>query len=154
MKLWLLRHGEAEPRARTDAERNLTDAGRLEVADSAAHLRERRLQAILASPYNRAQQTAEIVRQALGFSGAVETVSWLTPESDPGDALLYLGRRSEGEILLVTHQPLVGVLGDLLVNGRRDTPLPMATASLAELEGEDLVAGLMQLVGLRHPAGR
>ncbi|MBF6623248.1 MAG: phosphohistidine phosphatase SixA [Pseudomonas stutzeri] len=152
MKLWLLRHGEAEPRARTDAERNLTDAGRLEVRNSAAHLSGRRVQAILASPYNRAQQTAEIVRQALGFSAAVETVSWLTPESDPGDALLYLGRRSEEDILLVTHQPLVGALGDLLVNGRRDTPLPMATASLAELEGEHLAAGLMQLVGLRHPS--
>ncbi|CDZ93650.1 phosphohistidine phosphatase SixA [Pseudomonas saudiphocaensis] len=152
MKLWLLRHGEAEPRARTDAERNLNDAGKLEVRDSAAHLRGRELQVILVSPYNRAQQTAEIVRQELGFSGEVETVPWLTPESDPGDALLYLGRRSEKEILLVTHQPLVGVLGDLLINGRRDTPLPMATASLAELEGEDLVAGLMQLVRLRHPA--
>lgn len=151
MKLWLLRHGEAEPKARTDAERNLNDAGKLEVRESAAQLRGRHLQAILVSPYNRAQQTAEIVRQVLGFSGAVETVPWLTPESDPGDALLYLGRRSEEEILLVTHQPLVGALGDLLINGRRDTPLPMATASLAELEGEDLVVGLMQLVGLRHP---
>jgi len=153
MKLWLLRHGEAEPRARTDAERNLNDVGRLEVRDSAAHLQGRNLQAILVSPYNRAQQTAEIVRQALGFSGALETVPWLTPESDPGDALLYLGRRSEAEILLVTHQPLVGALGDLLINGRRDTPLPMATASLAELDGEYLAAGLMQLVALRHPRG-
>ena len=153
MRLWLLRHGEAEPRARTDAERNLNDAGRLEVRHSAAHLRGRPLQAILASPYNRAQQTAEIVREVLGFSGAVETVPWLVPETDPGDALLYLGRRSEAEILLVTHQPLVGILGDLLINGRRDTSLPMATASLAELQGDHLAAGLMQLVSLRHPRG-
>lgn len=153
MKLWLLRHGEAEPRARTDAERNLNEAGRLEVRDSAVHLQGRRLQTILVSPYNRAQQTAEIVRQVLGFSGTLETVPWLTPEADPGDALLYLGRRSEAELLLVTHQPLVGALGDLLINGCRDMPLPMATASLAELEGEHLAAGLMRLVALRHPRG-
>lgn len=151
MKLWLLRHGEAEPRARTDAERNLNEAGRLEVRDSAAHLQGRNLQAILVSPYNRAQQTAEIVRQVLGFSGTLETVPWLTPESDPDDALLYLGRRSEAEILLVTHQPLVGALGGLLVNGRRDTSLPMATASLAELEGEGVAIGLMSLCALHHP---
>ena len=151
MKLWLLRHGEAEPRARTDAERNLNEAGRLEVRDSSAHLQGRNLQAILVSPYNRAQQTAEIVRQVLGFSGTLETVPWLTPESDPGDALLYLGRRSETEILLVTHQPLVGALGGLLVNGRRDTSLPMATASLAELEGEGVAIGLMSLCALHHP---
>ncbi len=151
MKLWLLRHGEAEPRARTDAERNLTEAGRLEVQSSASHLKGQPLDAILVSPYQRAQQTAEIVRQVLGFSGLVETVPWLTPESDPKDAMLYLDRRSEQNLLLVTHQPFVGVLGGWLVNGHRDTPLPMATASLAELEGEHLAAGLLRLAGLWHP---
>ncbi len=152
MKLWLLRHGEAEPRARTDAERNLTEAGRLEVQSSASHLKGQPLDAILVSPYQRAQQTAEIVRQVLGFSGLVETVPWLTPESDPKDAMLYLDRRSEQNLLLVTHQPFVGVLGGWLVNGHRDTPLPMATASLAELEGEHLAAGLLRLAGLWHPS--
>ncbi|MDD5442704.1 MAG: phosphohistidine phosphatase SixA, partial [Pseudomonas fluorescens] len=38
MKLWILRHGEAEGHARTDAERNLTEHGRGEVLRSAAHL--------------------------------------------------------------------------------------------------------------------
>jgi phosphohistidine phosphatase len=151
MKLWLLRHGEAEARARTDAERNLTTAGRAEVQTSAAHLQGQPLDVILVSPYVRAQQTAEIVRQALGFTGPMETVPWLTPESDPNDAMLYLDRRSEANMLLVTHQPFVGVLGGWLVHGHRDIPLPMATASLAELEGEYLAAGLLQLVGLRHP---
>lgn len=152
MKLWLLRHGEAEPKARTDAERNLTENGRMEVERAAAYLQDQPLQAILVSPFQRAQQTAEIVRQVLGFSGPVETVPWLTPESDPGDAMLYLDRRSESNILLVTHQPFVGVLGGWLISGHRDSPIPMATASLAELEGEHIATGLMHLVGLRHPS--
>lgn len=151
MKLWLLRHGEAEPKARTDAERNLTEVGRREACSSAEYLKGQQVQTILVSPYNRAQQTAEAVRQVLGFDGLVETVPWLTPESDPGDALLYLGRREEEGLLLVTHQPFVGVLGDLLINGRQESPLPLATGSLAELEGEYLAAGLMQLTLLRHP---
>jgi phosphohistidine phosphatase len=151
MRLWLLRHGEAEPRARTDAQRNLTSAGRLEVGHAAEQLKAQPLQAILASPYQRAQQTAEIVRQAIGFAGAVETVPWLTPESDPGDAMLYLDRRTEQHLLLVTHQPFVGALAGWLVNGHRDSPISMATASLAELEGEHVATGLMRLVGLRHP---
>ncbi|AHL75221.1 phosphohistidine phosphatase [Stutzerimonas stutzeri] len=151
MKVWLLRHGEAEPRARTDAERNLTAAGRLEVKSAAVYLLDQPLQVILVSPYQRAQQTAEIVRQTLDFTGPVETVPWLTPESDPNDAMLYLDRRAEQHLLLVTHQPFVGVLGGWLISGHRDTPLPMATASLAELDGEHLAAGLMRLVGLRHP---
>lgn len=152
MRLWLLRHGQAEPRARTDAQRNLTDVGRREVEGAAAPLQDQSLQVILVSPYQRAQQTAEIVRQALGFTGPVETVPWLTPDSDPADAMLYLDRRTEQRLLLVTHQPLVGALGGWLVSGHRDAPLPMATASLAELEGEHLAAGLMHLVGLRHPS--
>ncbi len=152
MRLWLLRHGQAEPKARTDAQRNLTDVGRREVEGAAASLQDQSLQVILVSPYQRAQQTAEIVRQALGFTGPVETVPWLTPDSDPADAMLYLDRRTEQRLLLVTHQPLVGALGGWLVSGHRDAPLPMATASLAELEGEHLAAGLMHLVGLRHPS--
>lgn len=151
MKVWLLRHGEAEPRARTDAERNLTAAGQREVESAAVHLLDQGLQVILVSPYQRAQQTAEIVRQSLDFTGPVETVPWLTPESDPNDAMLYLDRRTEQNLLLVTHQPFVGVFGGWLVSGHRDAPLPMATASLAELDGEYLAAGLMRLVGLRHP---
>ena len=38
MKLWILRHGEAEPHARRDADRNLTEHGRQQVLRSAAHL--------------------------------------------------------------------------------------------------------------------
>ena len=120
MRLWLLRHGQAEPKARTDAQRNLTDVGRREVEGAAAPLRDQSLQVILVSPYQRAQQTAEIVRQALGFTGPVETVPWLTPDSDPADAMLYLDRRTEQRLLLVTHQPLVGALGGWLVSGHRD----------------------------------
>lgn len=36
MKLWVLRHGEAHHQAPTDAERELTEAGRAEVLRSAA----------------------------------------------------------------------------------------------------------------------
>ncbi|MBE7373081.1 phosphohistidine phosphatase SixA [Pseudomonas lopnurensis] len=150
MRLWLLRHGEAEPRARTDAERNLTERGRRDVRDNAAHLRGRALQAILVSPFQRAQQTADEVRRTLGYAGPCETVPWLTPESDLGEALRHLDQRGERDLLLVTHQPLVGNLGGWLVNGHHGEPLAMATASLAELEGEAIAGGLMRLVSVRH----
>lgn len=58
MKLWLLRHGEAEPHASRDSERRLTAHGRKEVLQSAARLAGLPLDGILASPYVRAQQTA------------------------------------------------------------------------------------------------
>ena len=151
MKLWLLRHGQAEPQARRDADRQLTAHGRKEVLQSAGHLAGHALDGILASPYVRAQQTAELVREALGFAGAVGTAPWLTPDDDPRDVLRFLDGSGEQNLLLVSHQPLIGALGGLLVHGSRDEALPMGTASLAELEGDCPLARLMNLVSLYHP---
>ncbi|MDO9624528.1 MAG: phosphohistidine phosphatase SixA [Pseudomonas sp.] len=150
MRLWLLRHGEAEAQARSDAARALTTRGRQEVRQAAVQLEGRKLGAILASPYVRAQQTAALVCEALGFTGGVETVPWLTPDSDPREVLRQLDHYPQGELLLVTHQPLVGALAGLLIHGNRQQAVPMHTASLAELEGEVLAAGLMELLALVH----
>lgn len=151
MRLWLLRHGEAEPQARSDAERALTARGREQVRLAAVQLQGRRLGAILASPYVRAQQTAALVREALGFAGGVHTVPWLTPDSAPREVLAQLDRYPERELLLVSHQPLVGALAGLLIHGHRQQPVAMHTASLAELEGDLLAAGAMDLLALVHP---
>ncbi|MDM8349885.1 phosphohistidine phosphatase SixA [Pseudomonas sp. sp1636] len=151
MRLWLLRHGEAEAQARSDAERGLTARGRQEVLQAALQLEGRALGAILASPYVRAQQTAALVREALGFTAGVQTVPWLTPDSDPREVLRQLDHYPQNELLLVTHQPLVGALAGLLIHGHRQQALPMYPASLAELEGDVLAAGLMDLLAVVHP---
>ncbi|ROM46048.1 phosphohistidine phosphatase SixA [Pseudomonas poae] len=149
MKLWILRHGEAEGFARTDAERNLTEHGRAEVLRSAAHLIGQPLGAIIASPYVRAQQTALLVREALGFTPDIRTVPWLTPEGNPLQVLEKLD--TEDNVLLVSHQPLVGCLISFLQHGHQRQPQPMHTASLAELEGNFPLAGLMSLVSVKNP---
>ncbi|ROM50964.1 phosphohistidine phosphatase SixA [Pseudomonas rhodesiae] len=149
MKLWILRHGEAEAHARTDAERNLTERGRAEVLRSAAHLIGQPLGAIIASPYVRAQQTARLVREALGFVPDIRTVPWLTPEGSPEQVLAHLV--AEDNVLLVSHQPLVGSLISFLQHGHSRQPQPMYTASLAQLEGEFALAGLMSLVSVKSP---
>ena len=149
MKLWILRHGEAEGHARTDAERNLTEHGRGEVLRSAAHLIGQPLSAIIASPYVRAQQTAQLVREALGFEAQIRTVPWLTPEGNPVQVLEKLD--TDDNVLLVSHQPLVGNLISFLQHGHQRQPQPMSTASLAELEGDFPLAGLMSLVSVKNP---
>ncbi|MFC3608942.1 phosphohistidine phosphatase SixA [Stutzerimonas tarimensis] len=149
MKLWLLRHGEAEPRARSDAERALTERGRLETRASAAHLAD--VRSILASPLVRAQQTAALAGEILAFAGEIQTVPWATPDSDPLAAMRYLDRFEGESVLLVSHMPFIGELGGLLVHGHRRDPLSMRTGSLAELDGEAMAAGLMRLASLRHP---
>lgn len=148
-----MRHGEAEPVARTDAQRHLTPRGRKEASLSAAQLDGRPLAAILASPYVRAQQTAETVREVLGLRLPITTVPWLTPDSSPTEALRELDAFS-GELLLVSHNPFLGELGGLLIHGHRQQPLPLRTGSLAELDGEVIAAGCLELLALVHPHSR
>ncbi|WP_213877514.1 phosphohistidine phosphatase SixA [Pseudomonas sp. dw_358] len=150
MNLWVLRHGQAQNRASSDAARELTDRGREEVLRSAAHLATQPLQAILASPYLRAQQTAALVRQTLGFEPNVLTVPWLTPDCEPTDVITQLEGMSWEHLLLVSHQPLVGALIGLLQHGHYRQPQPMDTASLVRLQGEWPLAGLMTLGQIHH----
>ena len=150
MKLWVLRHGEAVPYGSCpDSERELTEHGRKEALSSAARLIGQPLTAIYASPYLRAQQTAQIVREALGFEPEIRTVDWLKPESDPDKVADQLV--SVSNVLLVSHNPLVSNLLGYLQHGHVQAPETVHTATLAELEGEWPMAGLMKLNSLQHP---
>jgi phosphohistidine phosphatase len=150
MKLWVLRHGEAVPYGSCpDSERELTDHGRKEALSSAAHLIGQPLTAIYASPYLRAQQTAQIVREALGFEPEIRTVEWLTPEVDPDKVTDQLV--SVSNVLLVSHNPLVGNLLSYLQHGAGYPPEKVSTAGLAELESTELLIGSMTLNSLKHP---
>ncbi|MFH0024788.1 phosphohistidine phosphatase SixA [Pseudomonas fluorescens] len=150
MKLWVLRHGEAVPHgSKVDPERELTEHGRKEVLSSAAHLIGKPLTAIYASPYLRAQQTAQIVREALGFEPEILTVEWLTPESDLDYVVKQLDNLSN--VLLVSHNPLVGNLLSYLQHGAGHPPERVSTAGLAELESPELLIGSMTLNSLKHP---
>ncbi|NRH43278.1 phosphohistidine phosphatase SixA [Pseudomonas sp. MS15a(2019)] len=150
MKLWLLRHGEAEARASSDELRELTMAGRAEVLRSALQLQGAQLQLILASPYVRAQQTAALVQQQLGWPGKVRSASWATPNGEPERALDELERLGVEELLLVTHNPFVAELAGWLLHGHRQAPVAMGTASLLCLEAPLSLAGGFELVSHFH----
>ncbi|MBP5969309.1 MULTISPECIES: phosphohistidine phosphatase SixA [Pseudomonas] len=150
MKLWVLRHGEAVPYGSCpDSERELTEHGREEALRSAAQLIGQPITAIYASPYLRAQQTAQIVREALGFEPEIRTVEWLTPEVDPDKVTDQLV--SVSNALLVSHNPLVGNLLSYLQHGAGYPPEKVGTAGLAELESGELLIGSMTLNSLKHP---
>jgi len=151
MKLWVLRHGEAEPHGSRphDSERELTANGREEVLRAAANLVGQPLTAIYASPYMRAQQTAQLVREALGFEPEIRIVEWLTPDTDPDKVAEQLV--SVSEALLVSHNPLVGNLLSYLQHGAGYPPERVSTAGLAELKGEELLVGSMTLDSIKPP---
>lgn len=152
MRIWILRHGQAEPMAPTDAQRSLTDTGRAEAITMARQLAGEPLDVILASPYVRAQQTAALVQQTIGYTRSIATAAWLTPDDDPRQAVEYLGERSEANLLLVSHQPLVSQLVSLLVEGHRQGHYPMPTAGLACVDLDVAASGLGSLSSLLSPA--
>jgi len=151
VKLWVLRHGEAQGHAARDSLRELTEHGRGEVLRNAAHLLGQSVDAIYASPYVRAQQTAAIVHGALAVEQPVVTVPWLTPDGDPMEVIGHLDKLGLDNLLLVSHQPLVGALIGLLENGHLKNPRGMNTASLARLEGDWVLAGVMTVGDIYHP---
>lgn len=152
MRIWILRHGQAEPMAASDPQRALTERGRAEVRAMLPLFDDTPLDVILASPYRRAQQTAELVSRALAHARGVATAGWLTPDDDPRQALDFLGERSERNVLLVSHQPLVGQLISLLIEGHKGGHYPMPTAGLACIEMDFPAAGIGQLRLLSSPS--
>lgn len=146
-----MRHGHAEAHAPSDAQRRLTSRGREAVLHSAAQLVGRPLEAIVSSPYVRARETAELAAEALQSRLVLEIVPWLTPDSSLREALSLLAARPEAEILLVSHLPLIGELAGMLLEGHRQSPIAMGTASLLGLEGDWPLAGSMRLVMAFHP---
>lgn len=146
MNLWLLRHGEAERRVTTDASRQLTKRGEQEVLLTAQKLQGVVIDIILHSPYQRAMETATLVKQVIGYQGKVQQVPWLTPEDNPQQVIKYLDTYEANNILLVSHQPLLGILAALLSEGSQRFAMPLKTAELVHLRGEMIIIAGMELV--------
>ena len=157
MRIWVLRHGEAERQTQYDPDRVLTTRGS-EDAKAAGVVLSKLVPATLqicASPYKRAQQTAQAAVLALPHQH-ISTVNWLTPDIDPREVLRSLEQLPalyqlpKNDILLVSHQPLVSALIGVLIDGDYRAGPPMNTASLAELEVSTIGVGCAKLISLRH----
>lgn len=152
----IMRHGEAAP-GYPDQARRLTPRGELEAEKMARWLAERLASGelcrprIYASPYARAQQTAQRLCNALETS--LETLNFITPDDAPGPVSDWLLEQPEGApIILVSHMPLVGELAGLLVEGSPAQGVGFPTAAIAELEAEVWAAGCAQLKRFTQPS--
>jgi phosphohistidine phosphatase len=153
MIIYVLRHGQAEPPVISDELRKLTQKG---MQDTTKILKPRLetlagLTEIWASPLVRAQQTAQIAQHY--FPGiALQTSALLVPEADPALVIEWLSNHSAAgvpAILLVSHQPLVSMLLEVLC-GKPEGFYPMDTSSLAAVNLDLIGAGLGQLLWLDH----
>ena len=120
MDIILWRHAEAEDLAPSDLARPLTKRGERQAARMARWLLPRLGKAsrpasewhIVASPAVRAQQTAA----ALGM--LIDTVASIAPDASV-DAILHAANwpRGERNIIVVGHQPTLGMVAARLANG-------------------------------------
>jgi len=116
MKIFIMRHGEAEHFAQSDAQRELTNNGRsasVAVARTCVKRGFSQFDKVLVSPYIRAQQTWQEISEYFS-SDQVETCEEITPYGDSEQVADYVSALIDvhhyDSILLVSHLPLVGYL--------------------------------------------
>ena len=118
----LLRHGEALPAAAGgDAARALSPRGRADLERLAVQLAATgwRPERAFVSPLTRARESAAIVLARTAPGLAAEVMDALRPDAHPGEVLEALAGEgiAAGHVLLVGHQPLLGMLAATLTGG-------------------------------------
>ncbi len=142
MNLFILRHGIAVDRDPQsfpdDSRRPLTLKGeeRMKLICEAMQALELSFDRILASPYRRASQTAEIVATAFDRKKVLEFRDELAPEGDPKGLIRYLNQLepTPENVLLVGHEPCLSALIARLISGEPTAAIDLKKGGLAKLE--------------------
>jgi phosphohistidine phosphatase len=124
MKLLVIRHAIAEDRevfaetGRDDALRPLTAEGSRKMRRAARGLRQivPTIDELVASPFTRASETAEIVRREYEID-RVETADVLRPDTGLDDVMNWLSQRTSDVVAIVGHEPHLSRLATYLVAG-------------------------------------
>lgn len=133
-----MRHGEADTRIQQDYTRPLTPHGEQEaIVMSSWFLAENiKIDAIISSPFKRAQQTAHTIAKQLRFDDSIQTLDLLTPSGSATQVHDYLDAiidiKGYKNVLLVSHMPLVSYLLAAL-SFEKNAPI-FATAAIAQIE--------------------
>ncbi|MGB1262008.1 MAG: phosphohistidine phosphatase SixA [Cognaticolwellia sp.] len=157
MQIFIMRHGQAEMLAASDALRPLTEIGVAEAKVTGRWLSKNfsSFDCVFVSPYKRAQQTADALLSQFGNdgnSGKRATLSFITPEDSAKSVHDYLdaicSEHNYQRILLVSHMPLVSYLVAELSS---DNAMPIfQTASVAQIDyNKERMQG--ELIGLLSP---
>jgi len=143
-RIFLVRHASAASSSATgDKGRELTEEGKARFRRLVESLAEQLpIRRIVASPYARARQTAEILGEVLGV--AVEEELSLASGESNGHALLGLARGFGSGCALVGHNPEIGEAMSLAA--RRGLMVPPGTIAAVDLE-----VGSVSLAWSREP---
>ncbi|XOV91208.1 MAG: phosphohistidine phosphatase SixA [Bacteroidota bacterium] len=119
MKLFILRHGEAEPGGRVqDFDRTLTARGRETVNQVGKKLSDHgvKFNEVLSSPSRRTRETANLVLEQIGFHHEVRFIEQIYDASLQQVLHELEGRSAKSEqVLLIGHNPSLSELADYLL---------------------------------------
>lgn len=146
MKVFIMRHGEAEVVASSDEARHLTEYGRKQSISQGQWLKTHlnltalSVQKVIVSPYVRAQETFELVNSGLdNILNDVEAWSGITPYGNAtlvADYLSVLQEQGIESVLLVSHLPLVGSIVSELYGKRNPISFYPSTIVQIDWNGE------------------
>lgn len=107
MKLYLLRHGDAQKLSpHGDRGRELTEDGRVQAKVAGSYLKNLHPGVVLISTFVRAKQTLDILQAESGWCTLREFVSLdVAPNGDIDDLLIEVESYNEDSVLIVGHNP-------------------------------------------------
>jgi phosphohistidine phosphatase len=147
MRLFLVRHGTAEEKANgADAARALSPEGRreIEMVSGAIGASLEPPVEVLSSPYLRAQQTAEVLRERLKLPSKLRPTDALLPESDwlaLRPALADLDGRGARTVIAVGHNPSISLMVGAVVTDHGSARVAMAKGAVACIDLGGLRSG-------------
>jgi len=154
MQLFIMRHGDASMSAPSDAQRPLTEQGKVEARLMGKWLQglNVNIEQVLVSPYLRAQQTSNEVLAQLDRRPNVNTLDIITPSGNATQVHDYIdgfcATKHCQQLLIVTHMPLVSYLVAQLTIDQQ-API-FQTAAIAEID-YDVKTMKGQLIRLISP---
>ena len=137
-QLFLVRHAIAAERSEKwpdDAKRPLTHQGAARMGTAAEGLSAMGVKpdVVIASPFVRAEQTADILVKCLGGDARLVTAPALAPGGSPAAVAEAVATLAKGRsIALVGHEPGLGELAAWLVGARQ--PLPFKKGGVCRID--------------------
>ena len=154
MKIYFLRHAEAEEKKEgmSDKDRPLTSKGVAAISNIAKDFKRSTggFDLILTSPFLRARQTADIIGNILNNKGKISESQNLIVGAPPSALLDELKKHAPlKRLLLVGHQPHLGMCVSFLTGGGRDIDIGKGDCALVETE--DLKEGAAKIAWIKRP---
>jgi phosphohistidine phosphatase len=156
MKIYFLRHGEAEEKKKgmEDKDRPLTSLGAATISNMARSLTKviENLDLIFTSPYLRAAQTADIVGNIFGKKDNIVRSENLLVGTPSSELLNEIKRYKDTEtILLIGHQPQLGICVSFLTGVSEDN-ITIKKGSCAFVNIGELKENAGELVWIKDAA--